>query len=439
MGAASKFYNLIALTTPRVSIEFITQGQNLGGTSEGSSNTTGTGAVFISSTNQSFDIDWGNGVIDTFNLVAGVQFVITGGASGRYLYSSPYGNGVSKTIRVKFSDPTKITRFDGTSWWLRGNLSTAIDILTNLTVLTLSNNNLDSIPANIANLSMLQELGLNSSPSLGGVIPNFVFLISSLKKLHFLNSIAGNTYSSANYTRLNELPLLEELTYGGGGHTDLTNDIFDNIPGLVRLSVNTPNGSGSISDTLPSHAYLCTAWKFYTAIGCYRTMTLTDGFIDNFYTFTITNAAMTGASSLPFRGFTLLMSAGTAVPLGIYQQPAGYVAGSNNGSPASPQEKIWVLVNQYAHTITVASWSVTAITVGATTQITLNNIDAGQATGQLQVGSIVHFKNITGTVAASLNNLDHTITNIAGNVITISTNTTGLAYTSGGTMYKKTF
>jgi hypothetical protein len=206
MGAVQKFYDLLAVTTPRVTIEFITQGQNLGGSSESSNNTNGTISIFNSSTNQNVDIEWGDTSSDSFSLTAGVNFNVTGNTTSRKLYSAPYNNGVSKLIKVKFANPAAITRFDAISWWLRGNLSTAIDILTNLTTLNLNNNNLDSIPANIANLQYLEVLGLNSSPSLNGIIPEFVFSISSLKNLAFFNSIAGQSYTSANYTRLDELP-----------------------------------------------------------------------------------------------------------------------------------------------------------------------------------------------------------------------------------------
>lgn len=439
MGAAKKMYDILAVTTQRQSIEFITQGQNVGGSLENSGSCNSTASILVSSTNQSFEVDWGDGTTDSLSLVAATNFTVTGSSSGRHLYSSPYGIGVSKVIKITFSNPSTITRFNASRWWLRGNLSTAIDILTNLTTLDISFNYLDSIPANIANLAYLENLNIGSSSSLNGIIPNFIFSCAGLKVLNFFNSMSGETYASANYDRLNELTLLEDFTYGEGGHTDLDNIIFDEIPGLKRLTVLTPNGSGSITATIPSHAYLCTAWKFYNPVGCYRTVALTDSFIDNFYTFIDANAAKSGASSLPFRGFTLVMTSATAVPTGIYQQPTGYVAGSNNGSPASPQEKIWLFVNQYAHSITVASWTVTGVTVGATTQITLSNINAGNATGQLQIGSVVHFKNITGTVGGTLNNADHTITNISSNTITVSTNTTGLAYTSGGVMYKKTF
>lgn len=74
-----------------------------------------------------------------------------------------------------------------------------------------------------------------------------------------------------------------------------------------------------------------------------------------------------------------------------------------------------------------SSANVTAITVGSTTQVTFASALSG-----LAVGGKLYLSGITGTVAATLNGLAHTISNIASNVYTLSVNTTGLAYTSGG-------
>lgn len=82
-----------------------------------------------------------------------------------------------------------------------------------------------------------------------------------------------------------------------------------------------------------------------------------DTCISNWYNFITTNAAMTGANSLPFRGMSFDFrsqnptTAPTAVqlPSGTYQQPTGFVLGSNNGTPTSSLERIWVMVNQYGH------------------------------------------------------------------------------------------
>ena len=78
-----------------------------------------------------------------------------------------------------------------------------------------------------------------------------------------------------------------------------------------------------------------------------------------------------------------------------------------------------------------ASASVTAVTVGATTQITLSSDLI-----PLSVAEKLYLSGLTGTVATTLNGLAHTITQIqSGNVYVISTSTVGLAYTSGGTGY----
>jgi uncharacterized protein (TIGR02217 family) len=77
-----------------------------------------------------------------------------------------------------------------------------------------------------------------------------------------------------------------------------------------------------------------------------------------------------------------------------------------------------------------ASSAVAALTPGVTTSVTL-----GGALAPLAVGEKLYLSGITGTVAASLNGLAHPITNIAGAVYTLSTDTDGLAYTSGGTGY----
>jgi hypothetical protein len=45
--------------------------------------------------------------------------------------------------------------------------------------------------------------------------------------------------------------------------------------------------------------------------------------------------------------------AGTnAEPSGTYQAPAGFVQGSNDGTPASAKEQLYVLVNNYGWTMT---------------------------------------------------------------------------------------
>lgn len=74
-----------------------------------------------------------------------------------------------------------------------------------------------------------------------------------------------------------------------------------------------------------------------------------------------------------------------------------------------------------------ASRSVTAVTVGATTQVTLSSAIAG-----FVVGGRLWLDGLTGADAALLNNQSHEITNIASDVYTLATNTAGKTITAAG-------
>lgn len=80
----------------------------------------------------------------------------------------------------------------------------------------------------------------------------------------------------------------------------------------------------------------------------------------------------------------------------------------------------------------VADSSATASshTVGASHQVTLNSALSG-----LVIGGKLYLTGVTGTAANTLNNLAHTISNIAGSTYTLSISTSGLTAT-GGTGWK---
>lgn len=81
-----------------------------------------------------------------------------------------------------------------------------------------------------------------------------------------------------------------------------------------------------------------------------------------------------------------------------------------------------------------SSSAVTAVTVGATTQVTLTAALSG-----LAVAGRLYLTGLTGADAALLNGLSHAITAITGgglNIYTLSTNTAGKVITPAGTGYK---
>ena len=169
-----------------------------------------------------------------------------------------------------------------------------------------------------------------------------------------LTSLKRFTMLSTNHTvipsTLNTIPSLTSIFFGYSstliGWGDLSN--------LINLTHIRVESGPNISTTLPSYLTLLTILKNMQAQACFKTQLRVDTWVDNWYTFITTNAAMTGANTLQFRGMNHTITNintgdGTMSPTGTYQQPTGYVAGSNNGTPANPKEKIWVMVNQYGH------------------------------------------------------------------------------------------
>lgn len=169
-----------------------------------------------------------------------------------------------------------------------------------------------------------------------------------------LTSLNQFTMLSTNHTvipsTLNTIPSLTSISMGYSSNLIGWGDL-SNLINLTYISVTSvPN----ISTTLPSYLTLLTILKNMQAQACFKTQLRVDTWVDNWYTFITTNAAMTGANTLQFRGMNHTITNintgdGTMSPTGTYQQPTGYVAGSNNGTPANPKEKIWVMVNQYGH------------------------------------------------------------------------------------------
>lgn len=85
----------------------------------------------------------------------------------------------------------------------------------------------------------------------------------------------------------------------------------------------------------------------------------------------------------------------------------------------------------YVTFVADASRTVSAVTVGATTQVTLSSAIPG-----FVVGGRLWLQDLTGADAALLNNLSHEITAITGgglNVYTLATNTAGKTITAAGT------
>lgn len=109
----------------------------------------------------------------------------------------------------------------------------------------------------------------------------------------------------------------------------------------------------------------------------------------------------------------------------IERDGAAVVYGALPGNAALSAAPVYVTF------VADASQNVSAVTVGATTQVTLASALAG-----LVVGGRLWLQDLTGADAALLNNLSHEITAITGggsNIYTLATNTAGKTITAAGT------
>lgn len=456
-------------------------------------NSSSSSGFLRSNLNQNCTVDYGDGTVTVFPMTANVNLTFVTMA---HAYSSPWQAGVDKIVKISFEHPDNVI---GLSFYYTGSKVNAplnLAYYRNLTILQFAGSTagspnsarrIDNFPFEVVELPFIQTLvfvqAFSTTGNFDDVIPPVIFnkplvtfeyrenlgvnwtsnngdkiyqLAATLTTLRIGNLVNrllftslpnDSVYGFQNLTALLELdcqnaadfgtipavingiPTLVILNLGGCGITG-----YGTTNALVNLVTLNVTQNTSIPDTMPADLISMVKLKSWTINSCFNTIARMDNFISNLYTFVDANAAKTGASSLPFRGIGTAI-ASTPQPTGVYQQPAGYVAGSNNGTPASPLEKLWVLVNQYAHTNSRTQYTVSGISVGATTTITLN----GAVGINAQIVSVITFTGITGTVGAALNGVSCTVTAVSGSTVTVSVNTTGLAYTSGGNFYRITF
>lgn len=221
--------------------------------------------------------------------------------------------------------------------------------------------NLENDTSNsIENVINIQDLGTLSlaGTNLTDVPTNFKD-ITTLRRL-FL----GNNPFTEITNNINDCKQLQEISFGyhsGGYWTAGGSDLFTSwgvgIANMPNLQVFRFDGCHNAPDTLPTGIETAPNCKTIWA-RINRTQIRQDTFIENIYNQVIANASMaTGQGVL--RRTTLRIERYSTWqfprPTGIYQAPAGYVQGVSNGTPASPMEMIYVLVNQYEWTIYVTS------------------------------------------------------------------------------------
>lgn len=185
------------------------------------------------------------------------------------------------------------------------------------------------------NNGTLESINIGNQTWNGGAIPSFINKLAALKTLN-----AGSSNTS---------PVSFPNSYG-----NFANCVNLETLGIYRLS-NFPT-------TIPTWLNGLTKLKYFNAYATYLTITRMDAFVNNIYDFVVANAPITGTSSSPFRNMVINVYGATAAdyanavkPSGTFQAPAGFIAGSSNGMPATPFEKIYCLTFNYNHLWNVKS------------------------------------------------------------------------------------
>jgi hypothetical protein len=187
------------------------------------------------------------------------------------------------------------------------------------------NNNYDIAFTN----TTLEHIQIGGQTWNAGAVPAFVSKLTGLKILALYQ---------ANFTISNHL------------------NAWGDFSACINLTTINITAVNTMATALPVWLNQLTKLKSFIAPAAYGTVARVNAFVDSFYSFTVANAPITGTSASQFRSMTVDIYGSTSTetsnsvrPSGNYQQPAGYIQGSNNGTPASQLEKIWVLVNQYEH------------------------------------------------------------------------------------------
>ena len=360
----------------------------------------------------SVKVDFGNGVVNTYNSILGVFLMSNPGntgaaqSSGNYIY--PDGLNIERKIKLTISNPDALSYISFQLLTIKEQvLFINFNLYKNLIGLAfryLGGRILD-IDASFLNLTSFVEYTSFGSFSLVskfyGAIPDVVLAKNTLKRLSVGDAgFNGKTFAQSKLDQVaTSFPDLEafsifltKLTDTNGGQGALPSnfvnltklreftidqgrytkppDILNYIPALERINIVYSNYLTSFGDlsvmasrlkllnftyqnnlttTLPVWMSAATSLKGFFMTDSLIGTTRVNLWVDNWYAFIVASAAISGANTLPFRGMTHRISGTNAIPSGTYQQPSGYVAGVSNGTPVSQKEKVWVMVNQYGH------------------------------------------------------------------------------------------
>lgn len=225
----------------------------------------------------------------------------------------------------------------------------------------------------------IEEMVISSTYNLGDIIESNFFKINQFKDslervlAHDCNMIElpnsfgectkmTNLFLRNNYfkeipTVVNNMVKLDYLQLGGVPLINTSMPYWSNLHKLRRLGLQFTNIN--LADIPQSWSKLYTFNYLESTEVLANTDQRFDQLVDSFYELVTVNGGITNdignfGGIYPKRFRDIAWGHASRAFTGTKQAPFGYVQGASNGTPANQGEKVYVLQNQYNHTITHA-------------------------------------------------------------------------------------
>lgn len=332
-----------------------------------------------------------------------ISLLPNGSRKPRHLYED--SNTDSRTVSIKFEKPLSLITVFSDHIILYGSYPTEIGSFKNLDYFNITwARSISEVPVSIGKLKKLRGLVFQYNTIDKELkIPDVFFELTNLKKLTLDGSFDLRDPISSNLFKINQLTKLERLGLTACNIVTLPNEFYqlENLTDL-RLSNNAfkvyptqlkelksistlfigfdPSMStflewgdfvnyeklGSFSPFYPyfNLQAIPEDWKYLYSLyrvaqGIYfkrfiATDARFDEFINAFYELITNEASITeGGSAEPYPNrFRDIAWGDTSLTFtGIYEAPSGYVQGSDNGNPVTQGQRVYVMIEQYGHTI----------------------------------------------------------------------------------------
>lgn len=181
------------------------------------------------------------------------------------------------------------------------------------------------------------------------------------------------TYLAASYSRwkagsltcIGQMKSLRTLSISGIYNLNVAGNPFSllgwgDFSGATAIEEISFNWQHKMDLTFPAWLNALTSLKTFSCMASFETQQAMDDFVDSVYAFVTANASLITGNT-PFRQMSIIAYDDNRPlyswkPSGLYQEPSGYIQGSSNGTPTTPMEKIYCLINNYNH-----SWNVKPI------------------------------------------------------------------------------